>query len=483
VPLTLQVTDVNRLLPAEDTSRVLEQGPLTIGRGLDNDWVLPDPERVISKQHCEIQADNGDFLLTDTSSNGVFLNGTAVGRGKSVTLNDGDQIRISHFEFTVSLTGDQAALSGQPGGTADAFASSDPSIFPEDHAPGDDPLAGILGEQEDSDPFSAPDPQTAPPTLPDNDFLFDPPHETRESAGSAMPLDHVSVGQGLLQVPDPLPEIPSDWDDEFASGGTSAEAGPAAAWPEETDPFAGSGPTAAPGPTLAAEPAIPVRPPIAPNPPPPAAAPQAPASLGGLPPQAAVNTLRAFLSGAELEELEIPEGQTEETLKILGTLFRSTVQGLIEVLATRSSIKNEFRLSQTTIQPVENNPLKFSLGVDDAMTALLTKRSRGYMPPVQAVEEAFEDIKAHQVAVLAGMQVALTGLLARFDPKTLEERMAAEKGIAKLLTGKKARYWDEFNKLYEKLAVEAEDDFHSVFGREFGRAYEEQVRKQGRRDS
>lgn len=471
MPLTLQVRDVNRLLPAEDSSRVLEQGTLTIGRGPENDWVLPDPERVISKQHCELQAENGDFLLTDTSSNGVFLNATAtpVGRGKSVTLNDGDQIRISHFEFTVTLTGDQAALPGQSGGAADAYAASDPPVFPDDHASGDDPLAGILGDEDHSDPFGAPAPQTAPTALPDDDFLLDPPPEAQERAGSAMPLDHVSAGQGLLQVPGPLPEIPSDWDDQGISGdsrGTSAEAEPAAAWPEEADPFAGSGQPASAYPPLAAEPASPL---TAPNPPP------------AVPPQVAVNALKAFLTGAGLEELEIPDERTEETLKILGTLYRNTVQGLMEVLATRSSIKNEFRLSQTTIKPVENNPLKFSLGADDAMTALLTKRSRGYMPPVEAIEEAFEDIKAHQVAVLAGMQVALTGLLARFDPKTLEDRMAADKGIAKLLTGKKARYWDEFNKLYEKLAVEAEDDFHSVFGREFGRAYEEQVRKHGRR--
>lgn len=480
MPLTLQVRDANRLLPAEDTSRVLEQGTLTIGRGLENDWVLPDPERVISKQHCEIQAEDGGFLLTDTSSNGVFLNGTTtpVGRGKSVPLNDGDQVRISHFEFTVTVTGDAPSLTAHSGGTADAYGADDPPVFSDAPASGDDPLAGILGDDDHSDPFAAPTPQAAPPQLPDDDFLLDTPPETQEDAGSALPLDHVSAGQGLLQVPEPLPEIPSDWDDDLAggdSGGSSAGAEPVAPWPAENDPFADRGQPAA------AEPAIPASPPTAPTPPP-APRPQAPAPAGAVSPQTAVNALKAFLAGAGLEdELEIPEERAEETLKILGTLYRNTVQGLMEVLATRSSIKNEFRLSQTTIQPVENNPLKFSLGVDDAMTALLTKRSRGYMPPVEAIEEAFEDIKAHQVAVLAGMQVALTGLLARFDPKTLEDRLAAEKGIAKLLTGKKARYWDEFTKLYEKLAVEAEDDFHSVFGREFGRAYEEQVRKHGRR--
>jgi type VI secretion system protein len=115
------------------------------------------------------------------------------------------------------------------------------------------------------------------------------------------------------------------------------------------------------------------------------------------------------------------------------------------------------------------------------LVALLTKHGKGYLPPVDAIREALDDIKAHQVAVLAGMQVALTSLLARFDPNALEARIGQEKGIGTLLTAKKSRYWDEFTRLYENIAVEAEDDFQRVFGREFGRAYEEQVRKQGKR--
>jgi type VI secretion system protein len=68
------VKDFDRLLPEQDASKVLETGSLSIGHGLENDWVLPDPERVISKQHCLIREDGGRYLLTDTSSNGVYLN-------------------------------------------------------------------------------------------------------------------------------------------------------------------------------------------------------------------------------------------------------------------------------------------------------------------------------------------------------------------------------------------------------------------------
>jgi len=191
--------------------------------------------------------------------------------------------------------------------------------------------------------------------------------------------------------------------------------------------------------------------------------------------------LDAFFDGAELEDMRLSDEQAEEIMYVMGQIYREVVSGLMELLATRSSIKNEFRLSQTTIQPAQNNPLKFSLGADDAMAALLTRRGRTYVPPVQAIREAVGDVKAHQVAVLAGMQLALSGLLRRFDPADLEERMRNDRSLASLLGGKKARYWDAFKQKYKDLTVEAEDDFHSLFGKEFNRAYEDQIRKLDKR--
>ena len=40
---------------------------------------------------------------------------------------------------------------------------------------------------------------------------------------------------------------------------------------------------------------------------------------------------------------------------------------------------------------------------------------------------------------------------------------------------RKARLWDLFEQMYDEISREAEDDFHALFGREFLRAYEEQV--------
>ena len=45
-----------------DKMRTISAGSLSIGRGDDNDWVLPDPEWILSKRHCVIAAKNGRFV-------------------------------------------------------------------------------------------------------------------------------------------------------------------------------------------------------------------------------------------------------------------------------------------------------------------------------------------------------------------------------------------------------------------------------------
>ena len=58
----------------EQRSRVFGVNGGTIGRAPDNDWVLPDPKRVVSGHHCEIEYRNGAYWIKDTSTNGVFVN-------------------------------------------------------------------------------------------------------------------------------------------------------------------------------------------------------------------------------------------------------------------------------------------------------------------------------------------------------------------------------------------------------------------------
>ena len=43
------------------------------GRAPDNDLVLPDPDKLISKRHCAIERQGGGVVLIDLSANGISL--------------------------------------------------------------------------------------------------------------------------------------------------------------------------------------------------------------------------------------------------------------------------------------------------------------------------------------------------------------------------------------------------------------------------
>jgi predicted component of type VI protein secretion system len=49
-----------------------------------------------------------------------------------------------------------------------------------------------------------------------------------------------------------------------------------------------------------------------------------------------------------------------------------------------------------------------------------------------------------------------------------------------MLTTNKARYWDTYLRAYERIADMIDEDFDSLLGRYFSRAYEEQIERQRR---
>ncbi len=71
--LCLTITSYHKITPGQCAEKSMNQGSMAIGRSSDNDWVLPDPERLVSSQHCVIQYEDGRYYLTDNSTNGVEL--------------------------------------------------------------------------------------------------------------------------------------------------------------------------------------------------------------------------------------------------------------------------------------------------------------------------------------------------------------------------------------------------------------------------
>ncbi|MDH0662684.1 type VI secretion system-associated FHA domain protein TagH [Pseudomonas sp. GD03858] len=431
--LCLTITSYHKITPGQCPEKLLETGAISVGRAADNDWVLPDPERLVSSKHCVIQFKDGRYYLTDNSTNGVELlrAGIRLRRGNSEPLMDGEVIRIGDYEIQARI---DCAVSVPLAGQSDVHSFE--ALMANQLAAPSAPIAGA--------PAAFLQGASSHDTLPD---LFD--FLGPSSVPPVSQPDHVPAQQHDFRPPAPVapPQEPAP-----------AAAAPGVI-PADWDLFDQTPPPAPPAAVVVA-PAEPV-----------AARPEPVASA--VAPGAHDALLQAFLRGAGIEQLRIDASDAAAQMEAIGRSYRLMVEGLIDVLRARSSLKGEFRMQQTTIAPVRNNPLKFAPNADEALLLLLREGNQAFMAPDQAVRDSFDDLRAHQLAVMAGVEAAIKHLLKRFEPSRLEERLAPAAGLAKLFGGsRQAHCWQQFTELYSQISREAEDDFQDLFGREFSRAYE-----------
>lgn len=480
MPITLKIVSYQRLTPGQQQSFSTDRERISIGRGSDNDLTLPDPQRFMSGTHCWIERRDGRWHLTDTSTNGVFVNGSSerIGKGDSVPLNDGDRIKLGDYELEVE-TRSAPAVAAHEDDDEDYFAApappAQPSPFQAERKEVNTPLSqmdsSLLGDSVSIDQLyglDEPEEEEAPPSL-----------AGRESRGS--PMGHHFSAPEVAPTPDAsLPDkyavnpdaIPENWDEET---GMIRRAGAPAAkvelnspqdveihipedWDEETG-------VAQPTP----RPARPARPRPAESPPAGQPRPSPAPSIR------ADSVLAAFLTGAGIDPARLQVEDQATFFHDLGELLRTMTTGIMQAMASRGQVKSEFRIEQTMIGPTENNPLKFSVSAEEALLRLVKHSDGAYLAGADAAREAIDDINAHQMAVMAGTEAALQGILKRFRPAALEERIGGS-GLGKVLPMvNKAKYWEFFKALYEEVSEAADDDFHQYFGGEFSRAYEQQL--------
>ena len=105
MPLQLEIVSDHKEIVGDDHVRVFHDDGGTIGRSLENDWILPDPDRFISGKHATIDFQSGAYYLADVSTNGVYVNEEEepLGKGNPRRLFHGDRIRMGDFEFEVTL--------------------------------------------------------------------------------------------------------------------------------------------------------------------------------------------------------------------------------------------------------------------------------------------------------------------------------------------------------------------------------------------
>jgi len=481
MPITLSVYMYRNAAPAQALTRRFDQLGGAIGRAPGNDLVLDDPGKYISRLHARVEYRDEGFWLVDVGSNPSLVNDRPVGAGRSVQLEDGDRVTIGDYQLLASVESEATAFmpAAAPASLPPSplqVAPPPPPVTLELPVNPDDSLAsaGILDVGGDPlnpsfDPlglnlFGTPAPAAAAPSVP---------------AWRGAESDHVPPEQ-LPFAPPPAP-VPG-----VAAPQPQAVPAMGMAIPDDYDPLADflpprvqAAPVPAPAPALPADQAeatafAPSAPPVPAAPPPPPApvqaAPRTPGTAAADDP-----VIQALMRGLGLSELNTKRS-AEEIAELAGAMLREATAGTMGVLMGRAMTKRESRLDMTMISAAANNPLKFFPDADSALTQMINGTMPGYMQPARAFANAFDDLKAHELAIMAGMRAALEGVLARFDPAAIEARLQVPTVMDKMLAAnRKAKMWDRLVELYTQMAVEADSDFHRLFGEAFGKAYEEQV--------
>ncbi len=429
--------------------RAINSGEFHIGRGPDVDWVLPDPDRLLSKRHFAVALREGAWLIVDTSTNGTYLNtdAEAIGRTAARELHDGDRLRLGAYLIEVRVTPDQ---------TLPAHGATAPDIAAEDENPFDD---------------SATEATIGPPRRTPRPVAEGAPLAPLDEAQAPMAQDHPAPGSANSPraAAEPAPN------EQGPNGAAAPHAGPAE--PSNPPVMAAEPPTVAPvvrqRPARSATVSASVAPIAAPGDPDTGQH----AMAGAATRDSAI--LDAFLLGAGLTG--IAPTDPEAMMEGLGEAFRAVVSGLRAVLIARATIKGEFRIEQTMIRAGGNNPLKFSIDDDDALMALLGlgrraartsgAKSQDTVSPGAAVAESLRDIRVHEIAVMAAMQVAVRALLGQLDPTEILAGLN-KTGNSLLPARRKARAWDAFEARHADAMRALTDDFDSVFGKAFAHAYE-----------
>jgi len=425
MPLRLKIISRHRQGLGERSAKEFGRDGGTIGRSLESDWVLPDGQRYVSSRHASIDFRSGSYYIVDTSTNGVYVNDSeqAVGRGNPQRLFSGDRVRIGEYEISVEV--DEQ-----------------------------DNTAQQLADNRHVDPVSraqrvpAPDPTRADLVQPHEITAVGIEMLLKEEAHTAEVQQAAQLAAASLRLEEEPTPIKNH---EPPPVSAAARLAASLTGKEPAAPSTKSAPTAAVNG---------------------ARTPQ-PAAKGTAPATASV-TLDAFFRGAGLPAQRLDDKQIEQTLHRLGQLMRELILGLNENLHLRTEQKNALRVPTTTIQPQNNNPLKFSASVDESLANLLFRSTSEYLQAVESVREAFTDIKQHQQSLLNALRTAIADYVARLDPEELENKFSGGKRGGIMSAANKLKYWDFYKDLYQVVAHAQAGQLPQQFLEELSRAYEQE---------
>jgi type VI secretion system FHA domain protein len=178
-----------------------------------------------------------------------------------------------------------------------------------------------------------------------------------------------------------------------------------------------------------------------------------------------------LLAACGLDPATLTDADAVVAAERAGHLLRIAVDGMLQILGSRSVTKQEFGIQRTAISRGANNALKFVTTAEEALRMLLCNAIPGFLPPEDAMRETVTDINAHHLALLSGVRAAFSDAVRQLDPAAIEQVVPHYTADSVVPALRKARAWDMFRAKYAELERALAGDGQDVFGNEFARAY------------
>lgn len=189
---------------------VFDENGGSIGRADSNTMALPDPERLISREHARVTCVGGQYWIEDVGG-GVssVLNGKPVGLRNRVPLRVNDELRISAYRLVVGTANEDAfsVLRQRTGPHPLPVGAGDRAIAavrpgPASPAPG--PFDDIFNDLTDTRPRRSLAPDDLPPLKPQRGGHV----STRDGPSSTASMSDPRVSGAALNDFDPFGDLP-----------------------------------------------------------------------------------------------------------------------------------------------------------------------------------------------------------------------------------------------------------------------------------
>jgi type VI secretion system protein ImpI len=426
---------------------------LDIGRDRHLDWALPDPNRVISGKHCEIRYQDGGYVLYDVSTNGTYLDGVE-GRLKGPhRLRNGERLLIGHYIIAV-------AIEGMPAEPANQHSVETAASYEDLWNPTADAAPPIERSK-----LRAPKERAAAINPDFLDWAADIPdprrgESPRRESARDLPED-AAWAHGKMKpapTPEPPPAVPTPRRPVWSSGDSVNPWVPPPA--ERRSGEESVAPPAEPSPAPRREPA--------PAPPPPNLS---AADFGDF--------VRHLARGAGVPEQVFANKNPEQLAEEIGALMRLITENVRQLLAARLQAKALARnANQTTVQALDNNPLKFSPSAEEALKIMFGPPTRSYLDARRALQQAFDDLKTHEIQTYGAMQQALAMLIKDLDPDEIDKATERDGGLSALVGSRKAKLWDIYATRWRAKTGRFEGGLVDAFMEYFADCYNRNTKSQ-----